>query len=487
MQQVSHIRFSPVVFVAAQALVLFACAMYAQRLDYETLLALACLGIPIAAALAFLFRHPAAGLFAVVLSALFAPFVAQSAMGSNLNLTFLLLPALTLVLALSWLRNRTPQAVNRSAVITAAFLFLFAGMVSFAIGQLPWFAASHAPLRAQLGGLALVVFSIVLLLYGSHFLVNERLLARLVAVFLVAGSIRVFLLLLPQNDLIGIPTAGHFPALALPELGSMFWNWFLALAFGQLVINSSLRLWHRMALVVVIVTAIYITFFVWRDWASGWLPAFVSMALIFVLARPRTALALSVPILAAASLKYSQLAAAIMTSDQQYSLATRLQAMQVVSDIISRNPIFGYGPANYYYYTPLFRISGWYVSFSSHNNFVDLLAEFGLLGLCSFLWLVVTLLRHARSSVRRELTLFQRAYVYGCVGALAGSLCSMALGDWLIPFAYNVGISGFKSSCLAWVFLGGLLTVAAGSKQLGNVAPSASPEDAVRLAGPKAV
>jgi hypothetical protein len=33
------------------------------------------------------------------------------------------------------------------------------------------------------------------------------------------------------------------------------------------------------------------------------------------------------------------------------------------------------------------------------------------------------------------------------------------LGDWFLPFIYNVGYEGFRSSVLAWVFLGGLLAL----------------------------
>jgi hypothetical protein len=33
------------------------------------------------------------------------------------------------------------------------------------------------------------------------------------------------------------------------------------------------------------------------------------------------------------------------------------------------------------------------------------------------------------------------------------------LGDWVIPFVYNVGLSGFRASVLGWIFLGGLVVI----------------------------
>ncbi len=39
-------------------------------------------------------------------------------------------------------------------------------------------------------------------------------------------------------------------------------------------------------------------------------------------------------------------------------------------------------------------------------------------------------------------------------------LASGMLGDWFLPYLYNIGIPGFRSSVFAWIFLGGLLALA---------------------------
>jgi hypothetical protein len=35
------------------------------------------------------------------------------------------------------------------------------------------------------------------------------------------------------------------------------------------------------------------------------------------------------------------------------------------------------------------------------------------------------------------------------------------LGDWLVPFFYNVTMHGFRSAVLPWLFLGGLVAISA--------------------------
>ena len=123
------------------------------------------------------------------------------------------------------------------------------------------------------------------------------------------------------------------------------------------------------------------------------------------------------------------------------------------------NPLTGLGPANYYWYAPLFPILGYSVRFSSHNNYLDIIAQTGLLGLLCFLWFIVAFSSLAWRLTKKLPEGFSRAYVIGALGGLAGSLIAGMLGDWVIPFVYNVGLSGMRASLLGWLFLGGVVAV----------------------------
>jgi hypothetical protein len=138
---------------------------------------------------------------------------------------------------------------------------------------------------------------------------------------------------------------------------------------------------------------------------------------------------------------------------------TRLEAWRIVSEIIKVNPIFGLGPSNYRFYTPLFSILGYNVAFNSHNNYVDIIAQIGLLGLACFLWFSWEVGRLGWRLYPRVQEGFSRAFVLGSLGGLAGTLVAGMLGDWVLPFVYNVGLNGMRSSALAWLFLGGLLVI----------------------------
>ncbi len=156
-----------------------------------------------------------------------------------------------------------------------------------------------------------------------------------------------------------------------------------------------------------------------------------------------------------------------MDSDNSYSMMTCLAAWGINFKIIMKNPIFGLGPSNYYWYTALYPILGYYVPFNSHNNYIDILSQTGLVGLGTFLWFsweTGRLIWRARDRVPEG---FERSFLYGCFGGLLGMVLSGMLGDWIFPFVYNNGFHGFRGSVLIWLFLGGAVA-------LERLVPSAS-------------
>ena len=54
---------------------------------------------------------------------------------------------------------------------------------------------------------------------------------------------------------------------------------------------------------------------------------------------------------------------------------------------------------------------------------------------------------------------FSHAYVIGVLGGLAGTMIAGMFGDWIIPFVYNVGVRGFRTTVIAWMFMGGLVVI----------------------------
>jgi O-antigen ligase len=238
----------------------------------------------------------------------------------------------------------------------------------------------------------------------------------------------------------------------------------------------------RVALGIVAFVSMYSAIVVRQAWTSGWLPAMVSIFVITIIARPKLAVAFVVAAGLAILVRPGLLSSVFLGGDNQFSLTTRYAAWGVLWEIIRLNPILGLGPANYHSYTPFFDFLGFSMNFSSHNNYVDIVAQTGLAGLACFLWFVwetAKLIWRLKSKVPEG---FPRAYVIGAMGALAGTLVAGMLGDWILPFVYNIGLEGFRASGLGWMFLGAVVALEHITKTPSSD-PRASQGDTLRPAG----
>jgi O-antigen ligase len=325
-----------------------------------------------------------------------------------------------------------------------------AATLAFLVGQLQWFQlVQPAAMDAQVGGLAIFILAGGAFLLVADQMRDLRWLAWMTWVFIALAALFVAGYLAP---VVGAFTSTIYQFRATAN--AIFWTWLVALSFSQALFNTDLHIRWRLALGGIFIATMYVAFGIAYSWKSGWLPPMVAVATILAARSWRLALLMAVIGIVPAIGLGSQ---AIATD--QYSYSTRLDAWILVLDMVQANPIFGFGPANYYWYAPLFPIRGYAVEFSSHNQYLDLIAQTGLLGLACFLWFVVEIGLLAWRLRNQAPSGFSRAYVYGALGGLAGTLTAGMLADWILPFVYNVGLTGFRSSVLAWLFLGGLVSI----------------------------
>ncbi len=410
------------------------------------------LGIPALGAALFLLRRPQWGLVLLIPVALVVPVQVGTGTGSAINAPMLLVGGLTAIWLVDMLILRRDLRLHRSRPLLPLFGLLVAVGLAFLAGRLPWLPIPGAPLRAQLGGVSLFVLSAAAFLLVAHQVDDLKWLRRMVWTFLALGGFYMAGRLLPG-------TYGYYIVRLYPvgASGSLFWVWLTALAGGQLFFNARLKGRWRLALALLLAATLYVglTNFGWK---SGWLPPLAGLAALLWLGAARLRIwVLLATGLAAAPFVDNVVQALI--AGEFYSWTTRLEAWRIVLKLARLDPIFGLGPANYYWYTPLIAILGWNVQFNSHNQYVDLVAQVGVVGLFFYLWFFWAMLRLAWRLHTQVPAGFARGYVYGVFGGLVGMLVAGMLGDWVIPFVYNIGLAGFRSSVLGWVFMGGLVAL----------------------------
>jgi len=405
-----------------------------------------------AAAALVLVRVPPLGLLALIVGALVVPFSLGTGTQTGLNLAVLLVPALIGLWLAEMLRRRAFRlAPSRTTLPLLALVG--AATISLLAGDLLWNAfARTAPLTSQIGAWAVFAFSAGAFLLVGNQLTEVRWLERLTAAFLIISGVYM------------VARITQFPpgiTNVMTEVGanSMFWVWTVALAAGQLFFNRKLHRGVQVALVLLLVLTLGVGWFQARSWTSGWLPPMLTVGVILTLRSWRLGLLAAIAGAVFVFVLNPDLLNRVLGTES-YSLYTRDAARDVLLfQVLPLSPILGLGPANYYWYTPLYPILGWYVNFNSHNNYIDILMQTGVVGMICFLWFVFEVGRLGWQLRTRFTGDFAQGYVYGCLGGLAGTLVACWLADWLLPFVYNIGLSGFRASVLAWLFMGGLVSL----------------------------
>lgn len=427
---------------------LLALAVYAGRRPSWTLVA-----APFALVGGALFvRWPWLGLLAIVGAGLSVPFGMGTGTQTELTLTILLTAALSGLLFLDIFSLRRKMFV-RARPVWPLFVLLGATLVSLVAGLQPWHVfALTAPLPSQVGSVAIYALSAAAFLLAAHYLTQLSQLRWLVWLFLAVGAMYI------ATRVVSIPTPPIWPGRPNGATASLFWVWLVALAFSQAVLNDSLRRAWRWALLALTLATLGVGWMLGRDWISGWLPPLIAVLIVVWLKDWRAGLTLTATVVAYFWLDPG--ASSALVSEESYSLLTRDVALNVLlTQAFPLSPLLGLGPSNYWWYSPLFPILGYAVKFNSHNNYVDILLQFGLLGMACFAWFVAEISWLGWRLHKTVTDPFARAFVNGALAGLAASLVAAWLGDWLVPFVYNIGMAGFRSSVLAWLFLGSLVAI----------------------------
>jgi O-antigen ligase len=403
--------------------------------------------LPAVGALIAFVHWPPLGIVVLIITALIIP---SPELPGGFNLAVLLLVLLIGLWLLGMILGQREIRSAPSRTVWPLLALIAATILAFGVGQLPWFPiVSSAPLDAQIGGLAIFVLAAGAFLLVAHQVRDLRWLQRMTWVFLGLGSLRIAGWL--------VPGVGRYLGLLFQPgaySNSMFWTWLIALAFSQALYNRKLHLRWRLALGVLVVATMFVAIALNRDWKSGYLPPLVAIAAIVGFRDWRLGLLVGL----AAIVPAMNIGADAIATDV-YSYSTRLDAWKIVLGMVKINPVTGLGPANYSWYTPLFPIRGYAIQFNSHNQYVDIVAQIGLLGLACFLWFAWEAGWLGWKLRRRASPGFAQAYVYGALGGGVATLASGVLVDWFLPYVYNVGLGGFRGSMLAWLFMGGLVSI----------------------------
>jgi len=412
----------------------------------------------------FLTRHTEWGILALFPASFLIPWTLSSGTHVPINATILLLGFLFGVWILRMIILKRDVRLIPSPINTPAVLFLFSVSISLIVGFFPLIpsATEKASLFAQIGGWLLYTFSVGSLLLVGNFLRDIRWLKTMTWIFLILGGVYTGLVL--PFGLYRVNAAFFGEGIST----SIFWTLLAVIGFGQAFSNRDLPLAWRLVAGGISMSGLVFGWVRGREWIAGWLPPVIAVYIFLWLRSWKLGLGVTLVVSLVMFPIYPQILEKINTPTQQWSSYTRFLTWPIMFELIKASPIFGLGPANYYHYTPLYAIYGYYVNFNSHNNYLDILAQTGIVGMGLFLWVVFALTRLGLRLRKRVRDGFSLGYINSALAGLLGCLVAGTLADWFLPFLYNIGFAGFRTSVLAWLFLGGLLSLDAIHTQQGS-------------------
>jgi O-antigen ligase len=412
---------------------------------------------------------PALGLVAVPALAFFAPVDFPVSTMVRVNAAVLAVPGLVVLWGLGMARQRRFSFV-RTPLNPAMVVFLAVITLAWVVGYLRWDPFVPKPanvLQVQFGQWAIYAFSLAAMWLGANLLVEERWLRWTTYSFLAAGSIAIFIRMLPD--------ALNERLIAGGSMTSLFGVWFAAMALSQLLFNRRLPAPARFLLVAALLILFYLFFVLAMRWLSGWVPVLIVIFVLLALRFPRLALLLVVIGAVVIWLNLDKVITGLqLDRELARSGGGRLAHWRIVWEFVRERPWFGLGLAAYRHYAwsrPELVANLFYrgANVSTHNNYYDIFAFAGVVGLAAFLWLAVVFGRVAWRVARRLRGAagfdFDVAYAHGVLAGFSGLLVSGLLGDWFLPFVYNIGFPGFRASVMGWVLMGGLAALAT---QLGG-------------------
>lgn len=252
---------------------------------------------------------------------------------------------------------------------------------------------------------------------------------------------------------------------------------FVAFGLGLALFDTSLKPMVRSIAALICMAVVIVAVYSGTDWMSGWTPPIVTSAAVTLLwvgiRSPRVAVSGGVAgaLVAAGAFVWA-------TGADLWSWQTRVVAWRGLLDLVGDRWLLGLGLGSYWHYWRSVIGSFSYLDpatgylhvttdpkVNMHNNYLDVFGQIGIVGLAIFIWLLVAIAVHAWRVYRTETSGFGKAYAAACLGTLAGMVFSGLLGDWVIPFVYNIGLNGFTEASVAWLLLGGVtvLTMTAGT------------------------
>lgn len=378
--------------------------------------------------------------------------------GSQIQQPLLLAEALpTVMIAIWWLRRArgpapplVPAPVNRPLLlmVPASALALL-----WSFGDLdPAVPAANVKLAVSLGQILLIAWPVGLYFVVANTAWDAAAIRRVRTALTIMAAPSVALPLVPAEWRSHITWSAYFALAAGP--------WLVTGAFEERTLARRLGLW------IVALSPLLYGLVIGK--AFLYLTTLVAVAVVVFIRARKT---VGVGVLGAAGVYLLLVAATgsltpgplrdlLDVERRQQSWGGQAGRLALASDAVeiwSRHPLLGVGPGNSWPYMHRYSTLD-----TPHNQYVNVLLEFGAVGLACFVWFLAAALKTGRDALRRARDGPARNLVIGWLALFIGMIASGLTGDYIFHSVRNGGLLLFSAYYFQWVLLGLVVAASAG-------------------------
>jgi hypothetical protein len=383
----------------------------------------------------------------ILLTAAFVPFSLPTGTQSRLVISLVLTIFLVGVWVLRMLIVEKRLWLQPSPVNKPLFGFMLITLIS-----LPWSIAFRDPLvivpssfaAVQIASALVMIMSPGAFLLVANHINSPRPLKAMAAVMLIAGVI----------DIIG----RYSLAIAVINDGGLFSMWVISLSVGLALFNRQMP-WRKRGLLLVLAGSWVVWGFILHiSWLAGWLPGLTALAVLLFMRSKKLLLIALICLICLVGLRANYYMKAIFVDEDAESGQTRLAAWEHNWRVTGKHLLFGTGPAGYAaYYMSYFSNE----AMATHNNYIDIIAQTGIIGLgfCAWFFLGLAWLGYKLCWRLKGQGDFVEGLANATMAGTVGVIVAMFIGDWVFPFAYTQTIAGFDYTVYSWLFMGAILVL----------------------------
>lgn len=373
--------------------------------------------------------------------ALFIPFTVPTGAGSDLALSMvivLLFFGLWIIHSITVDRRISIKPSRLNTPLIAFMAVTFISVFWSILFRDPFVYVWDKFTLAQIVASLVIIFLPVTFLIVDNFVESTRPLVIMSILMIIAGFFGLI---------------KNFSGVSLPvDTRGLFDLWVTGLAVGFVFFIKKLHWSIKVILLGLAAGWIYWSFIINITWVAGWLPSLVALGILTLRRSWKLVIIFGIFIIGLLATNYDYYFGKVFKDEKEESGYTRVEAWKMNWTITRDHLLFGTGPAGYAVYYMTYFPSD---AMATHNNYIDILAQTGIVGSFFCLWFFGGLIWigfQLCSRLKGRGDLVEALANVSFAGTIA-CIIIMAFGDWMFPFAYTQTIEGFNYAVYNWLFI----------------------------------